>query len=300
MSESVRGKTAVSIPIAKSEPRFQSRQRRRRFNLGTILGWGLVGTAVVIALLAPLIAPSDPWESVAAPFIAPGEGFLLGTDDLGRDLFSAIVYATRTSLIVGISATLIATAIGMLLGAASGYYGGLFDDFLMRFTEFFQVIPRFFLALVAVALFEPGLVTITVVLGLTSWTLTARLLRGQVLSAREREYVVAARALGAEDWRIIWQHILPNTITPVIVHTSLMVGQFILIEASLAFLGLGDPNHVSWGYLLQNAQPFLRVAWWMSFFPGLAVALAVLGFNLLGDSLRDLLDPHRRDRVASS
>ncbi len=289
MTEKADDKTAVLVQERPFANRY-SNLRRPRLQLTAALGWGLAGTAVLVAVLAPLLAPFDPWQSVAAPFIAPSPTYILGTDDLGRDLLSGIIYATRTSIIVGLSATFIATTIGIVLGAASGFYGGLFDDFLMRFTEFFQVIPRFFLALIAVALFEPGLVTITLVLGFTSWTLTARLLRGQVLSVRERDYVLAARALGVPNWRIVWQHILPNTITPIIVHGSLMVGQIILIEASLAFLGLGDPNNISWGYLLQNAQAFLRVAWWMSFFPGLAVAFTVIGFNLLGDSLRNFLD----------
>jgi len=181
----------------------------------------------------------------------------------------------------------LSAAIGILLGALSGYFGGIFDDVLMRLTEFFQVMPRFFLALVAVALFEPGLITITLILGLTSWPITTRLLRAQVLSVRERDYVIAARALGAGHLAILWYHILPNSLAPVIVHTSLMIGQTILTEASLAFLGLGDPNHISWGYLLSNAQPFLRLAWWMPLFPGLAIAMTVLGFNLVGDSLND-------------
>lgn len=269
---------------------------RRRFWRGATgwLGWLLVTMVLLIAALAPILAPAGPWQSVAVPFEAPGQAHWFGTDDLGRDLLSGVIYATRTSLIVGLVATAVAMSIGITLGAISGYYGGLFDDLLMRFTEFFQVIPRFFLALIAVALFGPGLVTITLVLALTSWTLTARLLRSQVLSAREREYVVAARAMGATNFRVIWHHVLPNTLTPVIVHSSLMIGQFMLVEASLAFLGLGDPNHISWGYLLRNAQPFFRSAWWMSLFPGMAIGTAVLGFNLLGDGLRDALDPHQR------
>lgn len=259
----------------------------RSVRIGGLLGWGLVGTAVFVAIFAPWLAPFDPWDSVATPFINPGDSYLLGTDDLGRDLLSGVIHATRTSLIVGMLATLIATSIGVFLGAASGYYGGLFDDFLMRFTEFFQVIPRFFLALIAVALFQPGVVTITIVLGLTSWTLTARLLRAQILTVRERDYVLASRALGASDGYIIWHHIFPNSFSPIIVHSSLMIGQFILIETSLAFLGLGDPNNISWGYMLQNSRSFLRVAWWMSLYPGLAVAFTVLGFNLLGDALQE-------------
>ena len=249
------------------------------------LGWLLVIITLVTAILAPVLAPAGPWESVAAPFQPPSRAHPLGTDDLGRDLLSGVIYGTRTSLVVSLVATAIAALIGNLLGAVSGYAGGLLDDALMRLTEFFQVLPRFFLTLIAVALFQPGLYTITIVLGLTSWPITARLIRGQILSGREREYVIASRALGGSGWHTLWRHVVPNALAPVIVHTSLMIGQFMLIEASLAFLGFGDPNHISWGYLLRNAQPFLRSAWWMFLFPGLAIALAVLGFNLVGDRI---------------
>lgn len=287
MENSLRGKTSASANEFSRNFRGSEKRQKISLRLDLILGWLMVATVMFIAIFAPSIAPFDPWESVATPFVNPGGTFLLGTDDLGRDLFSGVIHATRTSLIVGISATAIATSLGMVLGIISGYYGGLLDDATMRFTEFFQVIPRFFLALIAVALFQPGLVTITIVLGLTSWTLTTRLLRAQILTVRERDYVAASRALGASDSYIIWNHILPNAIAPLIVHSSLMIGQFILIETSLAFLGLGDPNNISWGYLLQNSRPFLRIAWWMSLYPGLAVAFTVLGFNLLGDALLD-------------
>lgn len=248
----------------------------------------LLGAAVLlVALFAHELAPADPWDSIASPFQPPAQAHWFGTDNLGRDLLSGVIYAIRTSLIVSLVATGLSAVIGITLGALSGYFGGLLDDILMRFTEFFQVIPLFFLALVSVALFGPGLVTITLVLGLTSWTTTARLLRAQVLSVREREYVLAARALGAGDGFILWQHILPNTMAPIVVHSSLMIGQIMLIEASLAFLGLGDPDFISLGYLLRNAQSYLRNAWWMFLFPGLAIAVAVLGFNLLGDTIND-------------
>ncbi|MGQ0604526.1 MAG: ABC transporter permease [Anaerolineales bacterium] len=261
--------------------------RLRRLSPTAILGLVLVLGVAVMALFADVLAPVSPWSSVAKPFQSPGPAHPLGTDDLGRDLLAGIIHGSRTSLIVGLTVAGLSAGIGIILGLSSGYFGGVFDDVLMRLTEFFQVIPRFFLALVAVALFEPGLVTVTLVLGLTSWPMTVRLLRAQVLSIREREYVIAARALGADHQSILWMHILPNTLTPVIVHTSLMIGQAMLTEASLAFLGLGDPNHISWGYLLNNAQPFLRTAWWMPLFPGLAIALAVLGFNLLSDGLNN-------------
>ncbi|HEX6385115.1 MAG TPA: ABC transporter permease [Anaerolineae bacterium] len=269
-------------------PGLLSLWRRYLIRFTTILGLMLVVGIVLVALFAGVLSPFDPWKSVAAPFQPPGPVHWLGTDDLGRDLLSGVIYAIRTSLIVSLTAVAISTAVGTILGAFSGYLGGLFDDLLMRFTEFFQVIPRFFLALVAVALFRPGLLTITVVLGLTSWPMTTRLLRAQVLSIREREYVLAARALGAGSLFTLRRHILPNSLAPVVVHTSLMIGQMMLIEASLAFLGLGDPNHISLGYLLRNAQSFLRSAWWMFLFPGLAIALAVIGFNLIGDSINDI------------
>lgn len=279
---------AVTLSRPQSLAKSLRPGRIWRQYLGTLtagLGWLLVIATLVTALLAPLLAPAGPWESVTIPFQPPSRAYLLGTDDLGRDLLSGVIYGTRTSLLVSLAATAISALIGNVLGAVSGYAGGLFDDALMRMTEFFQVIPRFFLALIAVALFQPGLYTITIVLGLTSWPMTARLIRGQVLSGREREYVIAARAMGGSDWYVLWRHVVPNALSPVIVHTSLMIGQFMLIEASLAFLGLGDPNHISWGYLLRNAQPFLRVAWWMFLFPGLAISLAVLGFNLVGDRI---------------
>jgi peptide/nickel transport system permease protein len=280
----------IDIPVRVSragpEPvragRF-ARLRPRRFS--TILGLFLVGTVLLAGLFARVIAPAGPWTSVAAPFQPPSLAHPFGTDDLGRDLLSGVVHGARTSLVVGLTVASLSTLAGVLLGAVSGFVGGLVDDALMRFTEFFQTIPRFFLALLAVALFEPGLATITLILVLTSWSTTARLLRAQVLSVREREYVVASKALGASGVYQLWAHILPNSIAPVIVHSMLMVGQVMLIEASLAYLGLADPNNISWGYLLNNAQAFLRTAWWMPFFPGLALTLAVLGFNFLGDGL---------------
>lgn len=263
------------------------RYGRGRFSFAFFFGLLLVMSAAIVALLADVLAPVDPWSSVAKPFQLPSLAYPLGTDDLGRNLLAGVIHGTRTSLLVSLTAAGVSAMIGIGLGAISGYFGGNFDDILMRFTEFFQVIPRFFLTLVAVALFQPGLLTITLVLGLTSWPMTARLLRAQVLSVREREYVIAAQALGAGPLAVLWRHILPNTLAPIVVHTSLMIGQMMLTEASLAFLGLGDPNNISWGYLLNNAQPFLRTAWWLALFPGLAIVLAVLGFNLVGDGLHD-------------
>lgn len=263
------------------EPRFAFPVRTRR--PAALLGFALVFVITAAALFADLLAPGNPWASVDLPFQPPSPAHLFGTDDLGRDLFAGVVHGARTSLLVGLTVTLLSGTFGVFVGVVSGYYGGIYDDVMIRLTEFVQVMPRFFLALVAVALFRPGLLTIVLILSLTSWTMTTRILRAQVFSAREREYVLAAKALGAAPAYILRRHVLPNTLAPVIVHASLMIGQVMLIEASLAFLGLGDPNNISWGYLLNNAQAFLRTAWWMAFFPGLALSLAVLGFNLLSD-----------------
>ena len=281
--------TSLELRPSIPEPDARGGRRRYLFRPLSIVGLLLTGGLVAIALLAEVLAPDSPWATVAAPFRPPSLIHPFGTDDLGRDLLGGVIHGTRTSLIVGLTVAGVSFAIGILLGALAGYFGGLWDDALMRLTEFVQVMPRFFLALVTVALFGPGLLTLTLVLSLTSWPMTARLLRAQVMSIRRRDYVIAAQALGADALFILWKHVLPNALGPVIVNTALMIGQVILTEASLAFLGLGDPNHISWGYMLNNAQPFLRQAWWMPLFPGLAIALAVLGFTLVGDSLNDHL-----------
>lgn len=278
-------RTARDEQLHANTPVLVARLWPRGFT--SVLGIFLVSGIALVALLADVIAPVSPWTSVARPFQPPNWVYPFGTDDLGRDLLSGVVHGTRTSLIVGLTVASFSTLIGILIGAFSGYLGGILDDVLMRFTEFFQTIPRFFLALVAIALFKPGLVTITLILALTSWPMTARLLRAQVLSARQLDYVVASKALGASGLYVLWAHILPNTLAPVVVNSALMIGQVMLIEASLAFLGLGDPNNISWGYLLNNAQSFLRLAWWLPFFPGLALTLAVLGFNFTGDALHN-------------
>jgi peptide/nickel transport system permease protein len=262
--------------------------RLRTRNPSAAIGIFLVASLSLVALFAHVIAPVDPWTSVSTPFSPPSLDHPFGTDDLGRDLFSGVVHGARSSLLVGLTVAALSASIGIFLGAAAGFFSGWLDDGVMRLTEFFQVMPRFFLALVVIALFKPGLVTITLVLGLTSWALTTRLLRAQVLSAREREYVVAVKALGGNSFYVLWKHVLPHALPPVIVHSALMVGQAMLAEAGLAFLGLGDPNHISWGYLLKNAQPFLRTAWWLPVFPGLALTLAVMAFNLASDGLGSL------------
>jgi peptide/nickel transport system permease protein len=252
---------------------------------------GLFLTAIVVgaAALANVIAPGDPFRTVADPLRAPSRQHLLGTDNLGRDMLGAVVHGARTSMVVVLGVTVIASFVGLVVGVLAGYRGGWVDDLLMRITELFQAIPRFFLVLLIVALFGAGVDHLIYVLALTSWPTLARVTRSEALSLRDREYVDAARSIGATDLRIMRRHILPNVLPTALVVIALTGSRVILLEASLSFLGLGDPSVMSWGYLVSNAQRFLRVAWWMSVFPGLAIAISVLGINLMSDALNDIL-----------
>jgi peptide/nickel transport system permease protein len=247
-----------------------------------------------IAGLADVMAPSDPFASVGRPLSPPSRLHMLGTDDLGRDLLAGVVHGARTSLLVALSATLLASTIGVVVGSLAGYRPGTIDDLLMRATELVLVVPRFFLAVVVIALFGAGLDRMILVLGLTSWPVIARVIRAQTLSLARRDFVDAARALGASEARVLIRHVLPNAVPAAFVVISLNAASVILLEAGLGFLGLSDPRMMSWGYLANNAQRFLRVAWWMALFPGSAIALAVLGLNLLGDAVNDFLDPQAR------
>ena len=273
---------------------LQRRMGAIRRNPALLLGLLSVLLFLLIALLAPLLAVYDPFETVDAAFLPPTGSHLMGTDDLGRDILSGVLYATRTSLLVGLSVAGASLLVGTLIGSIAGFCGYRIDDLLMRLSELIQVMPRFFLALMVVALFGAGLRNLILVLALTYWASTARLARAGVLSTKRRDYVTAARNLGIRERRILIRHILPNVLAPLIVHAALQVGRAILIEASLSFLGLGDPNVISWGYMLNNAQPFMRRAWWMALFPGSAIALTVLGVNLLGDGLNAGWNPLAR------
>ncbi|MDP8987665.1 MAG: ABC transporter permease [Actinomycetota bacterium] len=258
-----------------------------------VVGIILTGTVVAVGLLAPVLAPFDPF-SVVGPSLSPPSGdHPMGTDALGRDLLSGVIFGARTSLLVAGLVGMLVLMIGVVVGTVSSYLGGWADDVLMRMTELFQVLPRFFLAIVVIAFFGAGLGLLVLVLGLTSWALLARVVRSEVLSLKEREFVEAARASGASGARIVVQEILPNALPAGMAFLGLILAQVLLIEASLGFIGLGDPNVVSWGYLASQAQRFLRVAWWMSVFPGLAIAVAVLGLNLLSDALTDVLGTSR-------
>lgn len=253
------------------------------------IGLTLTVGVVLLAVFADVIAPFDPFTPVGPALDPPSTTHLMGTDDLGRDVFSGVVHGSRASLLLGLGVAGLVALIGVAVGMASGYHGGLVDDVLMRTTEAFQVLPRFFLALVVIALFGPGLDRIIVVLGLTSWAIVARVVRAETLSDREQEFVEASRALGASHLRIVVSHLAPGVLPSTTTFVTLMVAQAILIEASLGFLGFSDPSIMSWGILAGNAQRFLRVAWWLALFPGAAIATTVLGINLLGDGLTHAL-----------
>jgi peptide/nickel transport system permease protein len=262
---------------------------------GGAVGVGLTFGLIALALLANTLAPADPFASVAEPLSPPSRGHVFGTDDLGRDVLTGIIHGARTSLLVAASVTMLATLIGIAVGAFAGYRVGIVDDALMRVTEFVLIVPRFFLAVVVIALFGAGMDRLILVLGLTSWPAIARVVRAQTLSLVRREFVDAARALGATDTRVLLRYVLPGALPAALVVISTNAAGVILLEAAPSFIGLGDPSRMSWGYLANNAQRFLRVAWWVALFPGAAIALAVLGLNLLGDAFNDLLD-HRAPR----
>lgn len=288
---------AVHALAKKNQPHplqlFWYRYRRNRLG---VFGLVVVVSLLLVAVLAPWLAPYDPWSTSRNRFLPPlSPGHLLGTDQLGRDVLSGVIWGARVSLLVGFAAAATAMIIGIVVGAISGYFGGAVDAALMRITELFQVIPRFVLALLVVALFGSGLGKLILVIGLLSWPQIARLVRGQYLSQKTLPYVDSARVLGMGSARIMFAEILPNVMAPIIVTASLDIAQAILLEASLGFFGLGDPNLPSWGGMLNNAQDYLRLAWWMSVFPGAAIALAVLGFNLVGDAINEATNPRLRE-----
>ncbi len=275
---------------------FISRRFWGRYGL-LLLGGTIVGAMSVLALLAPVIAPFDPTDmDFDAIMQGPGAAHLLGTDALGRDLFSRMLYGARVSLWVGFVAVGLSVSIGLALGLIAGYFGGVTDEIIMRGVDVMLCFPSFFLILAVIAFLEPSLVNIMIVIGLTSWMGVARLVRAETLTLRERDFVAAAQLAGAGPARILFMHVLPNALAPVLVAATLGVAGAILTESALSFLGLGvQPPTPSWGNILMEGKDVLDIAPWMSIFPGLAILFTVLGYNLLGESLRDILDPRLRE-----
>ncbi|MEM5542459.1 ABC transporter permease [Sulfitobacter sp. AS92] len=267
--------------------------KRFSYNRGAVIGLVILTFVIAAAILAPILFPQSPWKMVQRPFLPPftQDGLMLGTDALGRNVLAGLAHGAYVSLLVGLVSTIVALAIGVPVGAAAGYFAGRIDDALMRFTEFFQTIPSFALAIVLLAIFQPSLTFVIIAISIVSWPPVARLVRGEVLSLRTREFVEAASLSGLGNFQIITRHILPNALPPIIVLASLMVAQAILLESSLSFLGLGDPNIMSWGYMIGAARTVIRTAWWLSFLPGMAILLTVLALNLIGEGLNDALNP---------
>ncbi len=268
-------------------------------NKAALLGLVILVVIATAALLAPYLSPFDPtYQSVTQRLKAPpwrdaeGRLFVLGTDHLGRDILSRLIYGARISLIIGVSAVALAGTLGTLIGLVAGYRGGAIDDLCMRLTDTMLAMPFILLALAVIAVLGPSLRNIIFVLGITSWVSYARVVRAEVLTLRTREFIAAASALGSGGRRIVFRHLLPNVLTPVIVIATLEVARMIILESALSFLGLGvQPPTPTWGGMLADGRAYLSTSWWLATFPGLAIMLTVLGINLLGDWLRDILDP---------
>jgi peptide/nickel transport system permease protein len=262
-----------------------------------VIGGILVLLVFILSIFAPLVAPYNPSTiDIKSILVGPSLTHPLGTDDLGRDVLSRMLWGGRISLEVGFVAVGIATILGIILGSLAGFYGGWVDSMIMRSVDIMLSIPTIFLVLAVIAILEPSIINIMIVIGLTSWMEPARLIRAEFISLKEREFVIAARAIGATDDRIMMRHILPNGLSPILVSATMGVGGAILIESALSFLGLGvQPPAPSWGSLLSSGKDNIEIAWWLSAFPGLAILVTVLGYNLLGEGIRDALDPRLRE-----
>lgn len=256
------------------------------------VGLFLLVLVVLMAVLAPLLYPGSPWEMSAIPFSRPGEnGLLMGSDTMGRDIAAGVVHGARISIVIGVASTVTALLIGVTLGCIAGYAGGAVDVCIVRFTEIFQTIPNFVLAILLVAILTPSIGTIILAIGLVSWPPLARLTRAQVRSVSQREFVQAAKCQGQSTFSVVVRHILLNAASPIIVLGAMTVAAAILIEAALSFMGLGDPNYMSWGYMIGSGRTVIRQAWWMSVFPGVAILITVIAINLVGEALNDALNP---------
>lgn len=261
---------------------------------GGLLGMAFLALVVAVAAVYPLANPRSPWAMGARPFLPPlTRGHLLGTDMLGRDVLLGLVHGARFSLLIGLMSTVVSLTIGITVGAVAGYFRGWTDEILMRVTEFFQIIPGLVLIMLLVVVLGPTMWSVVAGIGVVTWPSVARIMRAEVLSLRTRQFVDAARGLGQRPLAILFVQILPNALSPVIVVASVMVASAILIESGLSFLGLGDPNVMTWGYMIGAARPFLRDAWLLSAIPGVAIVLTVLAINMVGDSLTTALNPRQ-------
>lgn len=284
-------------PVEKARSPFSQAWEMFRRNHSAMVGLVVLILIVIGAIVGPFVYPGEPFEMVWAPFTPPGEeGFLLGTDYLGRDLLAQIIYGARVTLIIGLSAAIVTVFIGVTIGALAGFYGGLVEELLMRLTEFFQVLPTLLFSMVIVALFGASLPMITFAIGIVSWTAVARITRSEFLRIRELEYVMASRAAGAQNLNLMFKVILPNALPPIIVQSALMVGSAILFEAGLSFLGLTDPNVVSWGQIIGSNRQYILESSYTVTIPGLAIFITVLAISLVGDGLNDALNPKLRQR----
>ncbi len=271
--------------------------RMFRHNHAAMLGLAVLGLIIAVSLLGPILYPVAPGEMVWMPLTPPGQSeYILGTDYLGRDLLAGLINGGRVTITIGFAAAFLTVLIGVTIGALAGFFGGWVDNLLMRVTEFFQVLPNLLFAMVVVMLFGPTLLNVAVAIGIVSWTPTARLTRAEFLRIREMEYVKAERAIGAGNARLIWRVILPNAAPPLIVVAALSIGTAILFEAGLSFLGLSDPNSMSWGRMIGDNRPYILDSSWGVTFPGLAIFLTVLAISLVGDGLNDAINPKLRQR----
>jgi len=287
------------VPALRGRGEFGVFWRTFKRNRLALCGGVVVGILVVLAVLAPLLAPSDPHKPDTRRILAgPSSSHWLGTDQIGRDVLSRVLYGARISLAVGFISVGIAAVIGIVLGSTAGYHGGLADAVIMRLVDLMLVFPRFFLLLAVLAFLQPSIWTIMAVIGLTGWMGVARLVRAEFLTLKEREFVIWSESVGASASRVIFRHILPNAMAPVLVAMTLGIPAAILTESGLSFLGLGvQPPYATWGNILNDGKDSIEIAWWMTVYPGLAILVTVLSYNLLGEGIRDALDPRLRQAV---
>jgi len=287
----------IDVAIVRPEHPLLEAWRLFKKNTAALAGLAILTAIILLAIIGPKIYPVNPFRIVSLPLSPPGAGGPpLGTDYLGRDILAGLLHGGRATLVVGVSAALCTLLIGVVIGALAGFYGGWVDNILMRLTEVFQVLPPLLLAMVLVTLFSPSLEMITIAIGVSTWTGTARLTRGEFLKIQGQDFVTSARAIGALNRYIIWRVIFPNALPPLIVMAALMVGVAILFEAMLSFLGLGDPNIMSWGMMIGLSRDFIFESWWAVTFPGIAIFLTVLSISLIGDGLNDAFNPKLRER----